>query len=96
MEPGERTVIWHLYFASKLGLAAQDQLHLQVWLNFPLALLAYAPLHGRSSKTLLQLADRAMYHAKNSRKGSVHEFIQQHPQVPLRFDTGFDVLPSED
>jgi diguanylate cyclase (GGDEF)-like protein/PAS domain S-box-containing protein len=58
--------------------------------------IAYAPLHGRSSKTLLQLADRAMYHAKNSRKGSVHEFIQQHPQVPLRFDTGFDVLPSED
>ncbi len=47
MEPGERTVIWHLYFASKLGLAAQDQLHLQVWLNFPLALLAYWPLPRR-------------------------------------------------
>ena len=58
--------------------------------------IAYAPLHGRSSKTLLQLADRAMYHAKNSRKGSVHEFIQQNPQVPLRFDSGFDALPSEE
>lgn len=58
--------------------------------------IAYAPLHGRSSKKLLQLADRAMYHAKSSRKGSVHEFIQQHPQVPLRFDTGFDVLPTEE
>jgi diguanylate cyclase (GGDEF)-like protein len=58
--------------------------------------IAYAPLHGRSSKALLELADRAMYHAKNSRKGSVHEFIHQHPQVPLRFDTGFDMLPSED
>lgn len=58
--------------------------------------IAYAPLHGRSGKTLLQLADRAMYHAKNSRKGSVHEFIQQNPQVPLRFETGFDTLPSED
>lgn len=58
--------------------------------------IAYAPLHGRSGKTLLQLADRAMYHAKNSRKGSVHEFIQQNPQVPLRFDSGFDALPSED
>ena len=58
--------------------------------------IAYAPMHGRSSKTLLQLADRAMYHAKNSRKGSVHEFIQQNPQVPLRFDSGFDVLSPEE
>lgn len=44
------------------------------------------PVRGR------QLAQ----HAKNSRKGSVHEFIQHDPQVPLRFDSGFDARPSEE
>lgn len=57
----------------------------------------YAPLHGRTSKELLQRADHAMYHAKSSRKGSVHEFMQPpHAQAQLRFETGFDSLPSED
>lgn len=59
--------------------------------------IAYAPLHGRTSKELLQRADHAMYHAKSSRKGSVHEFMQPpHAQAQLRFETGFDSLPSED
>lgn len=40
-------MIWHLYFASKLWLAAQGHLHLQIWLNFPLALIAYWPLPCR-------------------------------------------------
>lgn len=44
MEQKARTMIWHLYFASKLLLAAQDRLHLLVWLNLPLALMAYWPL----------------------------------------------------
>ncbi len=51
-------MIWHFYFASKLWLAAQDQLHLHAWLNFPLALLAYWPLsrHGwRLARALLAL-----------------------------------------
>ncbi|MGD9725785.1 MAG: diguanylate cyclase [Nitrospiraceae bacterium] len=58
--------------------------------------IAYAPLHGSSSEQLLQLADRAMYEAKSSRKGSVHEFIwQRQPQDQLGFETGFDTLTTE-
>lgn len=37
-------MIWHLYFAAKLLLGAEGYLQLQVWLNFPLALLIYWPL----------------------------------------------------
>ena len=40
-------MIWHLFFASKLLLAVEGYLQLQVWLNFPLALLAYWPLARR-------------------------------------------------
>lgn len=48
-------MIWHLYFASKLLLAADGHLQLQLWLNFPLALLVYWPLAGRRWRLLRSL-----------------------------------------
>lgn len=46
---------WHLYFASKLLLGADEHLQLQVWLNFPLALLVYWPLMRRPWRLLRAL-----------------------------------------
>ncbi|MGE0430247.1 MAG: cellulose biosynthesis protein BcsG [Hydrogenophaga sp.] len=38
---------WHIYFVSKLFLAAHERLQLEAWLNFPLALLVYWPIAQR-------------------------------------------------
>lgn len=48
-------MIWHLYFASKLLLWAYGHFQLQVWLNFPLALLVYWPLTRRRWRLLRAL-----------------------------------------
>lgn len=59
--------------------------------------IAYAPQHGNTSKSLLRLADRAMYRAKRARKGSVHEIIGQPPPPRASQDeSGFGSLFTED
>lgn len=59
--------------------------------------IAYAPFHGSTSKKLLELADQAMYRAKTSRKGSVHELLHHlPPPTPPRFGAGFDFSPSDE
>lgn len=77
-------MFWHFYFAAKLLLAAQGDLPLQVWLNFPLALLVYRPLTRRRWRLLRALLAWPAALALAVREAGVHlsgRLLQQLAQL---------------